>query len=72
MHWGPPILFGDTPVAEGLRVIEEMLVVVSDVPTAHGFVAHVSGHLRARTGDHASAKELIGIWRTRMGRSSEA
>jgi tetratricopeptide (TPR) repeat protein len=66
MHWGPPILFGDTPVAEGLRVIEEMLVVVSDVPTAHGFVAHVSGHLRARTGDHASAKELIGIWRTRM------
>jgi class 3 adenylate cyclase/tetratricopeptide (TPR) repeat protein len=66
MSWGPAILFGDTPVADGLRLIEEMLEVVRDVPTAHGFVAHVSGHLRARTGDHTSAKELIGIWRMRM------
>jgi tetratricopeptide (TPR) repeat protein len=47
-------------------VVEELLDVVSDVPTAHGFVAHVSGHLRARTGDHASAKELISTWRERM------
>lgn len=62
----PALLFGPTPVAEGLRIVDEAFARVGDVPVAQSFAAHVNGHLRARIGDHATARTEIAAWRDRM------
>ena len=62
-NWGPVIVFGAMPVAEGQRAIEDVLGRLGDVPAVQAFTAHVLGHLRARLGDFAGAVEGFRDWR---------
>jgi class 3 adenylate cyclase/tetratricopeptide (TPR) repeat protein len=62
----PAILFGETSAEDGMRYIDEVLARLGDVPGVRSFGLHVMGHLRARRGEFAEAREAIDAWRTHM------
>ena len=59
----PAILFGDTSVEDGMRYVDDVLARLGDVPGIRSFALHVKGHLRARRGEFAEAREAIESWR---------
>jgi class 3 adenylate cyclase/tetratricopeptide (TPR) repeat protein len=62
---GPPIIYGDVSVEDGMRYAEQLLERRGD-PTWGGFALHILGHLRARLGDFAQGRADMDVWRNRM------
>jgi class 3 adenylate cyclase len=59
----PPIIFGAVPVEEGMRYVDRVLETHSELPAIEAFSLHVRGHLWARMGLFAGAREAIDEWR---------
>ncbi|HEX6679837.1 MAG TPA: AAA family ATPase [Gaiellaceae bacterium] len=62
---GPPIIYGEVSVEDGMRWAAELLERRDD-PTWGGFALHVLGHLRARLGDFAQGRADLDVWRNHL------
>ncbi|HEU5287764.1 MAG TPA: hypothetical protein VFV20_05125, partial [Candidatus Limnocylindria bacterium] len=62
----PAMLFGDVSVEDGMRYVDDVLARLGDVPGVRSFGLHVMGHLRARRGEFAEARQAIEEWRGHM------
>ena len=59
-----PVVYGPTPVEEGLRYADDLLARLGHVPAMQGLALHVRGHMRARLGQFDGALEAVNTWRT--------
>jgi predicted ATPase/class 3 adenylate cyclase len=59
----PLFVWGPTPVAEGLRYVDDLLARLGHVPLVQDFALHVRGHMRARRGKFEGAIEAIASYR---------
>jgi class 3 adenylate cyclase/tetratricopeptide (TPR) repeat protein len=62
---GPPIIYGDVSVEDGMRYAEQLLERRDD-PAWRDFALHILGHLRARLGDFAQGRADMEAWRNRF------
>ncbi|HET7701644.1 MAG TPA: AAA family ATPase, partial [Candidatus Limnocylindria bacterium] len=67
LRWHVPgVLFGETSVEDGLRRTDELRRLIGDVPSAKGFVDHMTAHLLARVGEHDEARRIVTEWREHL------
>jgi class 3 adenylate cyclase/tetratricopeptide (TPR) repeat protein len=59
----PLFVWGPTPVADGLRYVDDLLARLGHVPLVQEFALHVRGHMRARRGEFDGAFEAIASYR---------
>jgi class 3 adenylate cyclase/tetratricopeptide (TPR) repeat protein len=62
-HSPGPIVYGPTPVEEGLRYADDVVARLGNVPEVQDLALHVRGHMRARLGEFAGAFEAVNAWR---------
>jgi class 3 adenylate cyclase/tetratricopeptide (TPR) repeat protein len=62
-HTAGPVVYGPTPVDEGLRYADDLLARLGHVPDMRGLALHVRGHMRARLGQFNGAFEAVNAWR---------
>ncbi len=62
---GPPIIYGDVSVEDGMRYAEQLLERRDD-PAWRDFALHILGHLRARLGNFAQGRADLEAWRNRF------
>ena len=63
-HTAGPVVYGSTPVEEGLRYADDLLARLGHVPDMQGLALHVQGHMHARLGQFDGAFEEVNAWRT--------
>jgi class 3 adenylate cyclase/predicted ATPase len=59
----PLFVWGPTPVAEGLRYVDDLLARLGHLPLVQDFALHVRGHMHARRGEFDGAIEAIASYR---------
>ena len=59
----PLFVWGPTPVAEGLRYVDDLLARLGHLPLVQDFALHVRGHMQARRGEFDGAIEAIASYR---------
>jgi class 3 adenylate cyclase/tetratricopeptide (TPR) repeat protein len=62
-HTAGPVVYGSTPVEEGLRYADDLLARLGHVPDIQGLALHVQGHMHARLGQFDGAFEEVNAWR---------
>jgi class 3 adenylate cyclase/tetratricopeptide (TPR) repeat protein len=63
-HTAGPVVYGSTPVEEGMRYADDLHARLGHVPEVQGLAMHVQGHMRARLGEFDGAFEAVNAWRT--------
>jgi class 3 adenylate cyclase/tetratricopeptide (TPR) repeat protein len=63
---GAALVFGPTPVDEGIAKMTDTMARLGHVPYMQGLALHVLGHLRARCGDFDGAEYAVRTWRDHM------
>jgi tetratricopeptide (TPR) repeat protein len=62
-HSAGPIVYGSTPVEDGVRFADDVVAHLGHVPEVQALALHVRGHMRARLGEFAGAFEAVNAWR---------
>jgi tetratricopeptide (TPR) repeat protein len=63
-HTAGPVVYGSTPVEEGMRYADDLHARLGHVPEVQGLAMHVQGHMRARLGEFDGAFDDVNAWRT--------